>query len=80
MEAGLIKSDDKVGASRKFARYLPFWSKVYLSVCRYMNICQYKCFNITVCCLFKRLPLKLIFSKAALHSCLKNFWRFIKKV
>ncbi len=26
MEAGLIKPDDKIGASRKFARYLPFWA------------------------------------------------------
>jgi len=25
-EAGMIKSDDKVGTSRKFARYLPFWA------------------------------------------------------
>lgn len=25
-EAGLIKPDEKVGASRKFARYLPFWA------------------------------------------------------
>lgn len=26
MEAGLIKPDEKVGASRKYARYLPFWA------------------------------------------------------
>lgn len=26
IEAGLIKPDDKVGSSRKFARYLPFWA------------------------------------------------------
>lgn len=26
VEAGLIKSDERVGASRKFARYLPFWT------------------------------------------------------
>ena len=26
MEAGLIKLDEKVGASRRFARYLPFWA------------------------------------------------------
>lgn len=26
IEAGLIKPDDKVGGSRKFARYLPFWA------------------------------------------------------
>ena len=26
MEAGLIKPDEKVGASRRFARYLPFWA------------------------------------------------------
>lgn len=26
IEAGLIKADEKVGASRKYARYLPFWS------------------------------------------------------
>ena len=26
MEAGLIKLDEKVGTSRKFARYLPFWA------------------------------------------------------
>lgn len=25
-EAGLIKPDEKVGASRKFARYIPFWA------------------------------------------------------
>jgi predicted HTH transcriptional regulator len=25
-EAGLIKADEKVGGSRKFARYLPFWA------------------------------------------------------
>ena len=26
MEAGLIKPDEKVGGSKKFARYLPFWA------------------------------------------------------
>lgn len=26
IEAGLIKSDEKVGSSRKYARYLPFWA------------------------------------------------------
>ena len=26
IEAGVIKPDEKVGASRKFARYLPFWA------------------------------------------------------
>lgn len=26
IEAGSIKSDEKIGASRKFARYLPFWA------------------------------------------------------
>lgn len=26
IEAGAIKSDEKIGASRKFARYLPFWA------------------------------------------------------
>jgi predicted HTH transcriptional regulator len=26
IEAGLIKADEKVGTSRKFARYLPFWA------------------------------------------------------
>jgi predicted HTH transcriptional regulator len=26
MEAGLIKPDERVGTSRKFARYLPFWA------------------------------------------------------
>ena len=26
METGLIKPDEKVGASRKYARYLPFWA------------------------------------------------------
>lgn len=26
IDAGLIKSDERVGASRKFARYLPFWA------------------------------------------------------
>ena len=26
IEAGLIKADEKVGGSRKFARYLPFWA------------------------------------------------------
>lgn len=26
IEAGLIKPDEKVGASRKYARYLPFWA------------------------------------------------------
>jgi predicted HTH transcriptional regulator len=26
MEAGLIKPDERVGSSRKFARYLPFWA------------------------------------------------------
>ncbi len=26
IEAGMIKSDEKVGASRKFARYLPLWA------------------------------------------------------
>jgi len=25
-EVGLIKPDEKVGTSRKFARYLPFWA------------------------------------------------------
>jgi hypothetical protein len=26
IESGLIKADEQVGASRKFARYLPFWA------------------------------------------------------
>ncbi len=26
IEAGIIKTDERVGASRKFARYLPFWA------------------------------------------------------
>ena len=26
MESGLVKADEKVGGSRKFARYLPFWA------------------------------------------------------
>jgi predicted HTH transcriptional regulator len=26
IEAGLVKADDAVGGSRKFARYLPFWA------------------------------------------------------
>ena len=26
IESGLIKLDEQVGASRKFARYLPFWA------------------------------------------------------
>ncbi len=26
IEAGLIKSDEAMGKSRKFARYLPFWA------------------------------------------------------
>lgn len=26
IEAGLVKADQKVGGSRKFARYLPFWA------------------------------------------------------
>ena len=26
IEAGMIKPDDAVGTSRKFARYLPFWA------------------------------------------------------
>jgi ATP-dependent DNA helicase RecG len=26
IEAGLIRPDEKVGGSRKFARYLPFWA------------------------------------------------------
>jgi ATP-dependent DNA helicase RecG len=26
IEAGLIKADEAVGGSRKFARYLPFWA------------------------------------------------------
>jgi predicted HTH transcriptional regulator len=26
IEAGLIKPDEKVGGSRKYARYLPFWA------------------------------------------------------
>jgi ATP-dependent DNA helicase RecG len=26
LEAGVIKPDEKVGGSRKFARYLPFWA------------------------------------------------------
>lgn len=26
IEAGLVKQDDAIGASRKFARYLPFWA------------------------------------------------------
>ena len=26
IEADLIKADEKVGGSRKFARYLPFWA------------------------------------------------------
>lgn len=26
IDAGLIKSDEKVGKSRKYARYLPYWA------------------------------------------------------
>jgi len=26
IEAGMIKLDEKVGTSRRFARYLPFWA------------------------------------------------------
>ena len=26
IDAGMIKPDESVGASRKFARYLPFWA------------------------------------------------------
>jgi len=26
IDAGLIKSDKKVGTSRKYARYVPFWA------------------------------------------------------
>jgi hypothetical protein len=26
IEAGFIKSDEAVGGSRKYARYLPFWA------------------------------------------------------
>lgn len=26
IDAGLIKADEKVGGSKKFARYLPFWA------------------------------------------------------
>lgn len=26
IEAGLVKSDESMGKSRKFARYLPFWA------------------------------------------------------
>ena len=26
IETGLVKSDEKVGGSRKYARYLPFWA------------------------------------------------------
>jgi ATP-dependent DNA helicase RecG len=26
MEADLIKADERVGTSRRFARYLPFWA------------------------------------------------------
>ena len=26
IDAGLIKADEKVGTSRKYARYLPFWA------------------------------------------------------
>lgn len=26
IEAGLVKQDEAIGASRKFARYLPFWA------------------------------------------------------
>src|SRR5260370_15291325 len=26
IEVGLVKADESVGASRKFARYLPFWA------------------------------------------------------
>jgi DNA-binding transcriptional regulator YhcF (GntR family) len=26
IEAGLIKPDEKVGSSRKYARHLPFWA------------------------------------------------------
>jgi hypothetical protein len=26
IDTGLIKPDEKVGASRKYARYLPFWA------------------------------------------------------
>jgi ATP-dependent DNA helicase RecG len=26
IDANLVKPDEKVGSSRKFARYLPFWA------------------------------------------------------
>jgi len=26
IEAGMIKADERVGRSRKYARYLPFWA------------------------------------------------------
>jgi hypothetical protein len=26
IDAGVVKPDEKVGASRKYARYLPFWA------------------------------------------------------
>lgn len=26
IEIGLIKADEKIGSSRKFARYVPFWA------------------------------------------------------
>ena len=26
IEVGLIKADERVGSSRKYARYLPFWA------------------------------------------------------
>jgi hypothetical protein len=33
IENGVIKADEKVGASRKFARYLPHWGlKFYLKM------------------------------------------------
>jgi ATP-dependent DNA helicase RecG len=31
IEAGMIKADEKVGGSRKFARYLPFWARFLIS-------------------------------------------------
>jgi len=37
IETGLIKPDEKVGSSRKYARYLPFWARILLKIIPRLN-------------------------------------------
>ena len=55
-EEGLIKPDERVGTSRRFVRYLPFWAWVYLRDDLGRAKTNLKSPIKTVSYLFKRLP------------------------